>query len=68
MEQINTATESNINQMALLELSTELKALQRQRPKTPEQHRNHREQITAIGEMISFINHVEKQVHNSRGI
>ncbi|AMO55972.1 hypothetical protein GZ77_07290 [Endozoicomonas montiporae] len=59
MEQINTATESNINQLALLELSMELKALQRQRPRTPEDHRNRREQITAIGELISFINYVE---------
>ncbi|AMO56574.1 hypothetical protein GZ77_03805 [Endozoicomonas montiporae] len=52
--------DNNINQLALLELSIELKALQRQKPRTPEEHRSRREQITAVGELISVINYVEQ--------
>ena len=48
-----------LNSLALLELSMELKALQRQTPKTPQQHRQRADLIVFIGQLIELAERTE---------
>ena len=43
-----------LNHLALLELTMELKALQRQTPQTPQQHRERADLIVFIGQLIEL--------------
>ena len=53
------------NELALMQLNIELKVLQQQKPKTPEQHRDKAELIVWIGQVISMIEAIEGEDHGN---